>query len=240
MMPAVEGIAMHEQRFSGFPGETFEFLRGIGANNDKSWFESNRDLYEAGYVAPGRAFVEAVGPRLQRISPAVRYEPKINGSISRINRDIRFSTDKRPYKDHLDLWFWHGDKRGWDCPGFYMRVTAETVMLGSGMHGLQKEQLAAFRDAVVDGPSGNALVSAIGMVRKSGPYEIGGGTRKTPPRGYRAPAGWAALLLHEGLYAGLEFPADEARKPDFAEEAVKHFAATWPVGEWLMEEVAGR
>ena len=64
----------------------------------------------------------------------MRCEPKINGSICRINRDVRFSKDKRPYKDHLDIWFWHGDKKGWDRPGFYLRITPSDYFSAVGMH----------------------------------------------------------------------------------------------------------
>ena len=51
----------------GFPPETLQFLRGIEGNNSKSWFDANRDLYEAGYVEPAKRFVEIVGPRLVTI-----------------------------------------------------------------------------------------------------------------------------------------------------------------------------
>ena len=80
-----------------------------------------------------------MGPKLRTISPAVRFEPKVNGSMSRVNRDIRFSKDKRPYKDHLDIWFWHGDRKGWNCPGFWFRLTPKEVHLGVGMHYFEKE-----------------------------------------------------------------------------------------------------
>ena len=117
-----------------FPDETRAFLAGIAANNEKTWFDANRPLYDAGYVVAGRAFVSAIGPRLTEISPEVKFEPKINGSLSRINRDIRFSKDKRPYKTHLDAWFWHGEKRSWALPGFWFRLTATELMLGSGLY----------------------------------------------------------------------------------------------------------
>ena len=65
------------------------------------------------------------------MSNAFRLSSPVNGSISRINRDIRFSKDKRPYKEHLDLWFWHGDRRSWDLPGFWFSLTPQRVMLGA-------------------------------------------------------------------------------------------------------------
>jgi uncharacterized protein (TIGR02453 family) len=87
---------MSDGGFSAFPRETLRFLAGIGFENSKKWFEANRALYEAGYVEPARRFIETIGPELKKISPGVRYEPKVNGSIGRINRDVRFSRDKSP------------------------------------------------------------------------------------------------------------------------------------------------
>ena len=222
-----------------FPAETAAFLTDIAKNNEREWFEANRGRYEAGYVDAGKAFVAEMGPRLQAISPGVHAEPKVNGSISRINRDTRFSKDKTPYKDHLDLWFWHGDKRGWDQPGFYLRVTATTLFLGSGMHVLNKELIVKYRDAVVAERSGKALEAAVARVEKAGPYTVGGASRKTVPRSYDADHERASYLLHEGLYAGLELPFSAAAKPGFADVAEGHFKATWPIGKWLLDEVVG-
>jgi len=228
---------MDDGGFSAFPAETQKFLAGIDENNRKEWFEANRDLYEAGYVAPARDFVETLGPKLKAISPGVKYEAKINGSISRINRDVRFSKDKRPYKNHLDIWFWHGERKGWDRPGFYLRITPQTIYLGSGVHMLEGAMLENFREAVVaDGP-GRSLVVTAEKVAAAGPYEIGGATRKTVPRGHDGNHERARFLLHEGLHAGLELPAAEALKPGFGQLALKHFSATWSVGRWLLDEV---
>src|SRR5690606_3420692 len=152
--------------------------------NSKAWFEANRALYDEGYVGAGRAFVEALGPRLRALAPDVLYEPRVNGSILRVNRDTRFSRDKRPYKDHLDLMFWHGERRGFREPGFFIRLTATDVWLGSGMHHFTEEGLARYRDAVVDESTGTALVRAIAQVEAAGDYMIGSMPRKTVPRGY--------------------------------------------------------
>ena len=223
--------------FPGFPDETFAFLEGIAAHNEKGWFDANRPLYEAGYVEPAKALVAALGPRLQEISAQVQFDPKVNGSISRINRDIRFSKDKRPYKDHLDLWFWHGEKRGWDQPGFWFRLTPKAVYLGSGMHGFDKERLEAFRNAVVHPRSGRALLAAVAQVEAKG-YEVGGKNRKQLPRGYETDADRAGYLLFEGLHAGTEMPAAAARRASFVDQILGHFAATWPIGKWLVDEVS--
>jgi len=230
---------MTTSSFPGFPAATFEFLGGIAEHNDKPWFEAHRPLYEAGYVEPAREFVAALGPRLREISPSVQFEPKVNGSLSRINRDIRFSKNKTPYKTHLDLWFWHGDRKGWDTPGFWFRLTPEKVMLGSGMHGLEKDQLEAFRQSVIHPRSAKTLLAAVAATEAAGPYQVGGKTRKQLPRGYAADGVAADYLLYEGLHTGIDLPASAAREADFVDICLKHYAATWPVSKWLLDEIAG-
>ncbi|MEM6991152.1 MAG: DUF2461 family protein, partial [Myxococcota bacterium] len=91
-------------KFDGFPKQTLTFLKGLGANNDKAWFTAHRADYDNYFMEPAKHFVVALGERLAKSSPGIHAEPKVNGSIFRINRDVRFSKDKRPYKDHLDLW----------------------------------------------------------------------------------------------------------------------------------------
>jgi uncharacterized protein (TIGR02453 family) len=224
--------------FSGLTETTFEFLREIGEHNDKLWFDAHRKDYEAGFVSPARQLVDELGPRLRALSPTVRFEPRINGSIARINRDIRFSKDKRPYKDHLDLWFWHGERRGWEAPGFFFRMTADRLFLGVGMHQFPPATLEAFLRALIGERSGPALVVAIDKVRATGPYLIGGATRKTVPRGFDASHPRAGLLLHEGLWAELRTePGEVARSSGFIDFCAAHFAAMWPVGRWLLDEL---
>lgn len=82
--------------FDGFGPDTVIFLSELSANNNKAWFDSHRSEYETSYIAPAKAFVGAVGAGLQAIAPGIHAEPKVNGSIFRINRDIRFSRDKTP------------------------------------------------------------------------------------------------------------------------------------------------
>lgn len=225
--------------FAGFPAETFAFLEGIASHNEKAWFEANRPLYDVGYVEAGKAFVAALGPRLRELSPAVQFDPRINGSVARINRDIRFSKDKRPYKDHLDLWFWHGDRKGWDTPGFWFRLTPQHAHLGIGMHMLDKPQLESFRQAVVHPRSGNALLEAVAQVRANGDYEIGEKTRKLAPRGYETEPERAEYLLYEGLTAGTRLPVESARTAEFADRCLAVWRDTWPIARWLLDEIAG-
>jgi uncharacterized protein (TIGR02453 family) len=224
--------------FQGFPKETARFLRDLTKHNEKAWFDTHRDAYQTYYVTPALAFVAAIGPRLQKIAQSVAFGPKINGSLFRINRDVRFAKDKRPYKNHVDLWFWHGDRRGWNSPGFFFRLAPDRLILGAGMHRFEKTQLEAYRSAIVDARGGKALVKAIKDVGDAGPYTIGGATRKAVPRGFDPTHERAEYLLHEGLFAGFETEDTAvAETPGFLDFCTGHFKAMWPISRWLLKEV---
>lgn len=222
--------------FAGFPHETFKFLDGIARNNSKAWFDAHRGEYDAHYVAPAKAFVAAIGPRLRSISKTVQFEPKINGSIFRINRDVRFAKDKRPYKTDLDLWFWEGDKRGWETPGFFLRLSPSMMYAGAGMHRFSPPQLAAYRQAVIDDKAGAALQKIIAGL---GDLRLGEPTRKTAPRGFDAGHQRASLLRHDGLYAMLEAPLPKSvHRAEFVDACLAAFRRGFPISKWLLAHVA--
>jgi uncharacterized protein (TIGR02453 family) len=219
--------------FDGFPKETVKFLTGIRAHNEKAWFDAHRAEYEQGLLAPAAGFAEALAPRLRKIEPEIHVEARVNGSIMRINRDIRFSKDKSPYKDHLDLWFWTGEKKGWDSSGFFFRLTPDRLMLGAGMHGFPPPTLARYRSAVLDAQRGDTLVRTVAKLRKAG-YEVGTESYKKTPPGVPADHPRAALLRHGGLHAGWE--GDHPRElhtPAIVEFVAGHFAAVVPLHRWL-------
>ncbi len=221
------------QAFSGFPKQTITFLAGLHAHNAKPWFEAHRDDYQAFYLAPAVAFVEALAPKLRKLDRDVQAEARVNGSIMRINRDTRFSKDKSPYKDHLDLWFWTGAEKGWESSGFWFRLTPKSLMLGAGMHGFSPEMLARYRKAVLDPKRGAALAAAVKKVRANG-CEVGGEHYKRVPKGADADHARAALLKHNGLYAGRDMKHPAAlHGATFVDFVAKQFAAAAPIHAWL-------
>ena len=111
---------------SFFTSDYLAFFKELAANNHKEWFDANRKRYETSVKEPFKAFTQHLIDELAKKEPAFK-ELKASDCIFRINRDIRFSKDKRPYKTHLDLWFWLGEKRGWDNAGFWFRLTPEAV-----------------------------------------------------------------------------------------------------------------
>jgi uncharacterized protein (TIGR02453 family) len=224
---------MATSAFPGFSKDTVRFLAGLSKNNEKVWFDAHRDDYEADYMAPAKAFVEAIAPRLRKIDASIHAEPRVNGSIMRINRDIRFSKDKAPYKDHMDLYFWTGKEKGWESSGFFFRLTPTRLMVGGGMHGFMPPVLARYREAVLDSKKGAALAKVAAGLRAKG-YEVGGESYKKTPRGVAEDHPRAALLKHGGIHAGWEGKhPKELGTGAIVDFVAKHFAAVSPLHEWL-------
>lgn len=222
-------------KFEGFPKQTLTFLRGLGNNNDKQWFDEHRSDYDAFYIEPAKAFVSALGESLAKVSPEIEAVPKVNGSIFRINRDVRFSKDKTPYKDHLDLWFWEGVDRKQGSSGLFFRLTARSLIVGVGMHGFPKDLLARYREAVDNEVSGKALVAVQKKLAKAG-YPLEGVGYKKVPRGYDADHPRGDLLRHNALHASTTVtptPA-EVHSAKLVGLCRDHFKKMLPLHRWLV------
>ena len=220
----------------GFGPKTKKFLRALGRNNDKAWFDSHRREYEAYYLAPAKAFVEAVGPKLEKLSPNIVWEPRVNGSIFRVNRDIRFSKDKTPYKDYIDMWFWEGQRKT-AVSGYFVRITNNSVHLGAGSHGFSREALASYRKAVQDEASAKSLASVAKRLERTG-YALGGKTYKKPPRGFSGNAAAEELVLHSALWAGVDRKSPpEMASAKFVTYCMKEWRKMAPLHRWLIDHV---
>jgi uncharacterized protein (TIGR02453 family) len=218
-----------------FSPEALDFLRRLEANNEREWFHAHRDEYDRLLLEPARDFVEAFGALADRLGEGVDADPRVGRSIMRVNRDTRFSRDKRPYKTHLDLWFPQGVGPSPERPGFWFRLTADRLILGSGMHHFERPILERFREAVADRQLGAELVRAVDEVRAGG-GELGGQTYKRVPAGYEVDERRGELLRHSGLYAWVEHvpPPPETHSPDFPAFCVDRYATLVPVQRWLL------
>ena len=105
-LPEEEKVAL-DAGFGGFRPAAFRFLRDLGRNNDKAWFEANRKVYEREVRDPMRRLVEALDASLRSIAPEIVGDPR--RSMFRIHRDVRFSRNKSPYKTNAGAWLYHRD-----------------------------------------------------------------------------------------------------------------------------------
>lgn len=226
---------MARARFA-FPTETLEFLSDLGRHNTRSWFAANRRRYEAGYLEPAKAFVEAIAPAIAELVPGIAAQARVNGSIFRVNRDTRFSKDKTGYKDHLDFWFWEGDRRS-ALSGLFLRVAPAGLTVGAGAHGFDPTRLARYRAAVADPAAGNALAATVDRLERDG-HDVGGETYRRAPRGFAVEdEARQRLLRHGALYVHAELPPSLATDAALVATLLRHWRAFTPLHAWLIDQV---
>jgi uncharacterized protein (TIGR02453 family) len=229
---------MSNAPFSGFYKETIQFFIDLTANNNKTWFSEHKHDFENFVMTPARKFVVAMGERLKDISPGVNADPRVNKSVFRIYRDLRFSKDKTPYKTNLGLWFWVGEGAKFENPGYYFHLDGHNLMLGAGLYSFAKPILKAYRDAVVDPDLGLGLDQAIAKVSNKG-YSLGEKTYKRVPRGYDPEHENSALLLYSGLTTGIELShPTELYSSALVSYCLERYRDMTPIVEWLTKIVA--
>ncbi len=225
--------------FTGFSKDTTAFLRALEKDNTKDFFDANKARFEEVWLTPAKELVVTVGPKLQKLAPSIEFEPRVGGSLMRMNRDIRFSKDKSPYKTHLDLFFWEGEDKGWALPGFFFRLTSSKLMCGAGVHMLEKDALSKFRAAVDEEASGTALAKLVTKLRKTDGVVVGEEAYKKVPKGFDPEHPRAELLRFGSLWAAVETPVPaELTSAKFADLVVSRFKTTAPLRSWLSDVLA--
>ena len=233
-------MTLEQYEFRGFPRACPRFYAALARHNDREWFAAHKQEYLEQVVAPAQAFVVEMGARLRMIAPDVRFDPRPSGSgsIFRIYRDTRFSKDKSPYKTHLGIFFWCGERK-WG-PGFYFHLEPPRLQLYVGKYVFDKEALAAWRAAIDDPRRGAALASLLAKMQRAG-YELGGASYKRVPAGFAPDHPRADLLRHGSVW----LCSDDALPPvlhtrRLLDWCYRRFDGMAPLQRWLTELYCGR
>jgi len=123
-----------ENTFSGFTPDSFTFFRELARNNNKAWFDAHRARYEAHVQGVFRALLVTLEPALLRLNPDFETSGKTNGNFSRINRDIRFSKDKIPYKSNYYVYFFDRRRKRAADGRLYVGLSVDCVTVGFSIY----------------------------------------------------------------------------------------------------------
>lgn len=186
--------------FTGFKNAT-EFLESIRKNNNKEWFEANRDEYEKTILNPSKAFVVEMGEHLMALEPTIEAEPKINKSLFKIYRDVRrMGENKEPMKSKIGVIFPQG---GWSgCrlqkSSFYLHFSPDELFVAVGVRWFNKPMLDAYRDYIKNEKRRVELDRVLGQITSMGYSIIEKGYKKYP-RGFTSDMPSVDLSLYKGM-----------------------------------------
>lgn len=221
------------ETFSGFPKDFFAFFKELKAHNERAWFEANKQRYRDSVQAPMSAFIAAMEPRLKKISRHFVADPKpVGGSMFRIHRDIRFSKDKRPYKENAGCYFHHAAGKDVHAPGFYMHFAPGEVRFGGGLWLPASDALAKVRQAIAEKPS--AWKKALADKSYAKHFDgIAGEALSRPPKGFAPDHPLIEDIKKKSFFAVRRVDDKLVTSPKLVDEVAGTLAAASPVMRFL-------
>ncbi|HXZ98755.1 MAG TPA: DUF2461 domain-containing protein [Candidatus Binatia bacterium] len=223
-------------RTAHFSPALFDFLVELRHNNDRAWFQANRSRYEAVVREPALSFIQDAGPRLRALSSHLVADPRpVGGSLFRINRDIRFSPDKSPYKTVVGMSFGHDRGAGGAAPGLYLQLGPGESFGGGGIHMADTATLNRIRDAIVArSDAWKRIVADPGFHPAFG---VEGETLKRAPQGYDPNHRHVEDLKRKSFTWHVHFSDGEVCAVDFLDRYLAACTAANPFHRFLARAV---
>jgi uncharacterized protein (TIGR02453 family) len=212
--------------------DTLQFLEDLKANNNRDWFLANKKRYDA-YKADYHKLISDLLEVMKPLDASLELL-EVKHCTFRINRDIRFSKDKSPYKTHMGIWLPCGSRSS-ESSGYYLQIDKENSFVGGGMYCPMPEQLQKIRKEI--NFFHEDLVSII--MEKSFKSTYGNlsrdenSTLKNPPRGYDKEHPAIEFLKLKSFTAIQKFDVTEATQKDFVAKISQKMKALKPLNDYI-------
>ena len=212
--------------------DSLEFLEDLKANNNRNWFLDSKKRYEIfkkDYQQLVADFLDAMKP----LDPSLEML-EVKNCTFRINRDVRFSKDKSPYKDHLGIWLSSGAK-GMNRSGYYVHIAKSGSFIAGGLYCPEAEDLKKMRKEIAYFHDDLEEIIAAGNFKK----EFGDFDRneknllKNPPRGYEKEHPAIEFLKLKSFETSQKFEIEEVTKKDFVAKMTKRLIVLKPLNDFI-------
>jgi uncharacterized protein (TIGR02453 family) len=218
------------RRFRGFPAQGLPFLLELQERQSRDWFAANKARYERFWVEPMRALMAelpaALGDAYPRLAEAHPH-------FFRIQRDVRFSADKSPYKTNVAA---ARPVRPGDgpVPTIYVSFGLDGEVVAVGCWQLDKDHLDRLRRAVDDERSGAKLAGVVADLERRGFGLVSHEALKRPPPPYPRDHPRAELLRRKGLAVSTSsLPDGILDRPELLDWIAAELRAAAPLVDWL-------
>lgn len=155
-----------------FTQRTLDFLYFNHKQNSPDWYKAHKADYEEFLIAPFKELVDKLSPSLKAIDPQLICEPKVDRSISRIYRDMRYATDGYRYRDHCWAIFARDKKMYEGLPGFYFEVSPYKFSFGCGYYQASPSAMKNFRRLIMQ--NSEEYIAARNALQRSQVFEVYG------------------------------------------------------------------
>lgn len=216
-----------------FTPEFLKFLRELPANNNRDWFQDNKKRYEQFVKFPFEQFITDLIQAFANEGLAVG-DLTAKECIFRINRDIRFSKDKSPYKIHVSALIAPGGRKSMNSFGAYVELSGEHVRLYSGAYQPSSELLVQIRQKIYDEPERlEKLISDKKFKENFG--EIRGEKNKRLNKPFSEIIEKQPLILHKSFYYFKEYEPEIVLEKDLIQQIIKDYKIIQPLNQYFEE-----
>ncbi len=212
--------------------ESLQFLEDLKANNNRDWFLANKkryDIYKKGYHQLISDLLEVMKPKDSSLELL-----EVKNCTFRINRDIRFSKDKSPYKTHMGIWLRSGSSHA-EAPGYYVHIEKDKSFIGGGIYCPMPDQIQKIRkecnfflddlQAIVNNPE---FASTYGnLIRDENT------TLKNPPRGYEKDNPAIEYLKLKSYTATAPISNSDLTNSNFVEKISQQLLILKPLNDFI-------
>ena len=207
--------------FTGFGEHAIDFYDGLVADNSKAYWDDNKHVYQRDVRAAMEALLAALEPEFGK------------GKVFRPYRDVRFSKDKTPYKDHCGGVVELGRGGG----AHYVQIGTEGLFVAGGSFAMASDQLARYRESVADDVRGPALEKLLAKLARAG-WELRGDKLKRAPRGLDPEHPRIELLKHKRVYVAKVWPPDDVlHEPGCLERVRDAWRQVTPLVDWCADHI---
>lgn len=215
-----------------FTKDSLNFLKQLKKNNNREWFNENKQRYIDDVKVPFETFINDLIEEMQPHCHDLSITAK--DAIFRIYRDVRFSKDKSPYKTKISAIVSPGGRKDKTIPGIYIEINDTEIRLYSGLYSLDTKQLSNLRTYLSHNMQAfSELINDPQFKQLFG--EIKGEKNKRLSKDFEEDALHQPLLYNKQFYFFTNKPAKDILKENLINSVVNMYLIARPVSEFLHE-----
>lgn len=219
--------------------QTIQFLKDLKENNNKPWFDANRKSYEAAKMNFGE-IVEATIKGIEQFDKAIEEANlQVKNCTFRINRDVRFSKNKDPYKTNFGASFSKGGKKAHSA-GYYLHIDPNECFLAGGVWMPEPDDLKKIRAEIDYNFDEFSSILAAESFKKIFPNGLDReASTVRPPKGYDDTNPAIEFIKLKSFTASSAINSQEILKPNFPSLIIDGFKAMQPYIAFLNRAIEG-
>lgn len=214
-----------------FTDDFTKFLSDLEKNNNRNWFNENKDRYINSVKDPFELFIEALLNKIKEEDDLITLTPK--DAIFRIYKDVRFSKDKTPYKTNVSAIISEGGRKDFTTPGTYLELTKNGLRFYGGAHFIERNQLQSLREFIFEN------LNEFQTILKERKFKtafgnILGEQHKRVPKDFKELVEIEPLIANKQFYFFTEIDKKKLLSKNLISKLMKLYKIGKPINDFLM------